>query len=99
MMLVAGQERDVRLGVLKRKDITKWLRFEETETEREVRELARERVEAGAERGTPAKGEGSSFDMERLERTDRENFQEVQSHGASATTLRGHVDHQGLDKS
>ena len=93
MMLVTGQERDVRRGVLDGKDVAKGLRFEETETEHEVQESAREHVEASTKHRTTAEGEQSSVDMKRLERTGGESFQEMQGHGASATTPRGHIDH------
>jgi hypothetical protein len=98
MILVTAQECDVHLGVLNGENIAKRLRFEETETEREVQESTRECIEAGAECRATAEGEQSSFDLERLERAHRERTQEMQGDGASATVLRGHVYRQGLDE-
>ena len=98
MVLVAAQERDVRLSVLNCEDITKRLRFEQTVAEREIQELTRKSIEAGAERRTIDEGEQSLFDLEGLERTHRERAQETQSYGGSVMALRGHIDIQELDK-
>ena len=99
MVLITAQESDNRIGVLDGEDIAKWLRFEETKAEREVQELTRGKdIEAGAELRASAEGEQSSFDLERLERTEGERAQEVQSDRTSVTILRGQIYRQRLDK-
>jgi hypothetical protein len=98
MVLVTAQERDASLGVLNGEDVAKRLRFEETETEREVQECTRERVEEGAECRTSVEREQSAFDLERLKRTHRERAQEMQSDRASTNALKGHIYLQRLDE-